>query len=85
MNLNIILKTGNLTCKEVLSHVCENIGEPDDSPLCLAIQDHLENCKGCKDFKDSLQKTIELYKNYNVEFPESAHKKLLECLNLKEE
>ncbi len=81
MNLDHTLKT-NLTCKEVIAQVCEYLGELPDSPLCVAIQEHLKNCDNCNNFYDQLEKTVKLFKQYNTDFPEGAHKRLLNFLGL---
>lgn len=84
MNLNHTLKT-NLTCKEVINQVCEHLGELPDSPLCIAIQEHMKNCQNCNNFYDQLEKTVKLFKQYNIDLPEGAHERLLNFLGLSSE
>jgi predicted anti-sigma-YlaC factor YlaD len=72
------------TCKEVMNHICDNLGEELDSPKCIEIKNHLENCDNCKHYFNSVEKTIEFYKKYNVELPKDAHDRLLDLLGLKE-
>ncbi len=81
MNLDHISKN-KLTCKEVINQVCEHLGELPDSPVCIAIQDHLKECDNCTNFYDSLEKTITLYKKYSPELPEGAHERLMKVLKL---
>lgn len=81
MNLNRISKN-NLTCKEVINQICEHLGELPNSPVCIAIQDHLKECGNCTNFYDSLEKTVLLYKNYSADLPEGAHERLMKVLKL---
>lgn len=83
MNLNHTLKN-KLTCKEVINQVCEHLGELPDSPLCVAIQEHLRECENCNNFYDQLEKTVKLFKQYSTEFPNGAHERLLSFLGLKD-
>ncbi|MGE5681334.1 MAG: zf-HC2 domain-containing protein [Bacillota bacterium] len=73
-----------VTCKEVMSHICDNLGEELSSPRCLEIKEHLENCGGCQTYFKSVETTIGFYKQYNVKLPEDAHNRLLLFLGLKE-
>ncbi|MBU2586030.1 MAG: hypothetical protein KKH32_11965 [Bacteroidetes bacterium] len=73
-----------MTCKEVINQVCEHLGELPDSPVCLAIQDHLIECENCTNFYDSLEKTVTLYKNYSADLPKGAHERLMNVLKLVE-
>ena len=72
----------NTTCKEVMHHICDNLGEDLDSPKCIAIKEHLENCSNCKSYFDSVDSTIKFYKNYNVELNDDSHNKLMDYLGL---
>jgi len=71
-----------IKCKDVISHICENIGEEINSPKCIAIKEHLDNCADCTCYKNSVEKVIELYKDYKVELPTDAQDKLLKFLEL---
>lgn len=73
-----------VSCKEVMNHICESLGEEINSPKCVAIKIHLENCSGCKNYFDSIEKTISFYKMYNVELSEKSRNKLLTILGLDE-
>lgn len=81
MNLNPTLRN-KLTCKEVINQVCEHLGELLDSPLCIAIQEHLKECKNCSNFYNQLEKTVELYKKYSTDLPDGAHERLMSFLGL---
>lgn len=80
MSSKTISKIEDITCKEVIEQVCENLGEMPDSPLCIAIRDHLHSCSNCTNFYDSLEKTILLYRKYSPELPEGAHERLMKAL-----
>jgi predicted anti-sigma-YlaC factor YlaD len=55
-----------------------------NSPKCILIKAHLENCDNCRHYFDSVEATIEFYKKYNVTISEEAHNRLMDCLGLKE-
>lgn len=70
------------SCKEVMSHICDNLGEDLDSPKCIAIKQHLESCDSCQQYFHSLEKTINFYKIYNAEITKESHNKLMDFLGL---
>ena len=74
-----------VTCKDVANHICESLGEDLDSPRCRAIKEHMESCQSCNGYFNSVEKTIEFYKKYNVEIPADAHSRLMDCLGLDDE
>ena len=69
-------------CKEVMSHVCENLGEQLNSPRCIAIKEHLSKCDVCKHYFESVEQTISFYRDYEIDMPENAHNKLVKILGL---
>jgi len=71
------------TCKDVMMHICDNLGEELNSPMCIEIKAHLESCENCQHFFKSVEDTIQFYKKYNVQLSEDAHNRLLEFLGLK--
>lgn len=75
----------NVTCKDVMNHICESLGEELNSPKCIAIKNHLTDCPDCTKYFKSIEKTIDFYKNYNAELPHDAHSRLIDFLNLDEE
>jgi predicted anti-sigma-YlaC factor YlaD len=76
------MNENNISCKEVMAHICDNLGEELNSPKCLEIKDHLQKCNHCQKYFTSVESTIEFYKKYNVTVSEDAHKRLLDCLGL---
>lgn len=74
-----------VSCKEVMSYVCECLAEDISSDRCLALKEHLEECADCKQYLKSVELTIDCYKNYNAELPKNVHKKLMNFLNLSDE
>ncbi|MFZ1292124.1 MAG: zf-HC2 domain-containing protein [Melioribacteraceae bacterium] len=78
------MKNINVSCKEVMSHICDSLGEDLNSPKCINIKDHLENCPSCQKYFDSVESTISFYKKYNVELDTEGHNRLLSVLGLKE-
>ncbi|MBI9071889.1 MAG: hypothetical protein JEY94_09840 [Melioribacteraceae bacterium] len=73
-----------VSCKDVMSHICDNLGEDMDSPRCKAIKEHLDNCDGCQNYFSSVNGTIGLYKEYNAKLSKEGHSKLFDCLGLSE-
>lgn len=71
-----------INCKEVMNHICENLGEQLNSPRCIEIQNHLQNCKVCQSYFKSVDTTIQFYKKYNVNLPGEAHDRLMDFLGL---
>ncbi|HPN37433.1 MAG TPA: hypothetical protein PL041_03455 [Melioribacteraceae bacterium] len=76
------MKETNKNCSDVINHICENLGEDNNSPNCIALKEHLNNCPNCQSYLKSLKLTINLYKNYNVKVTDSMHNKLVEILEL---
>ena len=79
------MKVEKITCKDVMSHICESLGEDLDSPKCIEIKSHLNECPDCSNYFKSVEKTIDFYKKYNVELPPEAHNKLIDFLGLNEQ
>ena len=71
-------------CKALLNKICDNLGEDMKSPKCEALKQEIESCETCKQFFTSVEKTIGLYKEYNVEVTDESHKKLMKLLDLDE-
>lgn len=69
-----------ITCKDVMNHICDNLGEDLDSPKCREIKNHLEECDCCRTYRSSIDSTIKLYKEYNVEVNDDIHKRLMEFI-----
>ena len=79
------MKEDKVNCKEVMNHICESLGEDLNSPKCVNIKTHLENCPSCQKYFKSLDSTITFYKKYNVELDDSGHRRLLSVLGLEDE
>ncbi|NWF49647.1 MAG: hypothetical protein HXY49_03815 [Ignavibacteriaceae bacterium] len=77
-------KKKEATCKEVMHHICESLGENLNSEKCSAIKAHLEKCSGCQNYFKTVELTIDFYKKYQVELPPDAHTKLMTFLDLNE-
>lgn len=71
-------------CKDVMAHICDNLGEELNSEKCISIKAHLENCENCQYYFNSVETTIEFYKKYNVNLSDEGHERLIEFLGLKE-
>ena len=79
------MNNNTVSCKEVMSHICDSLGEDLNSPKCVDIKDHLENCPNCQKYFESVESTIKFYKKYNVELDNDGHERLLSVLGLKDE
>lgn len=78
------MSDNKVSCKDVMTHICDNLGEELNSPKCVEIKNHIENCDNCKHYFNSVETTIQFYKKYNVNVSEDAHNRLVEVLGLKE-
>jgi len=74
----------NITCKDVMNHICDNLGEELNSPRCIAIKEHLNGCTSCQSYFKNVEVTIDFYKKYNVTLPDEAHNRLIDFLGLKD-
>jgi hypothetical protein len=81
---DLTMKNNDVSCKDVMSHICDSLGEELNSPKCQAIRSHMESCDGCQKYFNSVETTIDFYKNYNVEVTDDTHNRLLDFLDLKE-
>ena len=78
------MKEKKVNCKEVMNHICDSLGEDLNSPKCVNIKHHLDNCPNCQKYFNSVDSTINFYKMYNVELDNTAHNRLLSVLGLDE-
>lgn len=74
-----------ITCKDVMIHICENLGEELESQKCVEIKKHLSECSDCQHYFSSVEKTIEFYKKYDTEVSDDCHQRLMEKLGLGDE
>ena len=75
-------KNHKTTCKEVMNHICDTLGEDLDSPTCTSIKNHLDNCTSCQKYHKSISQTIMVYKQYEWKVSTESHIKLLDFLGL---
>lgn len=76
------MNSNKISCKDVMYHICDNLGEELDSPRCIEIKTHLENCENCQHYFQNIESTIQFYRKYNVDLPEEAHNRLIDFLGL---
>ncbi len=74
----------SVTCKDVMHHICESLGEDLNSERCAAIKSHLDKCDGCQNYFKTVEITIEYYRKYNFELPPDVHERLMSFLRLEE-
>jgi anti-sigma factor RsiW len=53
-------------CRDAAKHICENLDEKVNSPVCRAIKRHLQECPACSANLASLKRTIGLYRRYRA-------------------
>lgn len=78
------MKIKDMTCKEAMVLICENLGEKPDSPQCQKMMEMVEKDEKCRVYYKSLVNTIKCYKEYNPEFTDEHHTRLMEKLGLEE-
>lgn len=57
-------KHNSLDCKEIFALLSEYIDAELPPELCDSVTGHIEGCNPCVEFLQSLQKTVELCKQY---------------------
>jgi hypothetical protein len=76
------MKIKRIRCRDIAHHICENLDEKIDSPLCREIKKHLQECPDCSGNLVSLKKTIKLYRRYPTpKFSKVCHKNLMGILS----
>ncbi len=73
----------NISCEEVLEHICDNLDEELNSPKCETIRLHINDCPDCFAYLKSLKTTINLYKEYPSPCPSESAKRSIEETILK--
>ncbi len=76
------MKEETVSCKEVMRHICDSLGEDLNSDKCRAIKAHLDECEGCQNYFKTVELTIDFYKKYNEDLPKGAHDRLMSFLDL---
>jgi predicted anti-sigma-YlaC factor YlaD len=78
------MSSETITCKEVMSHICDNRGVDDGSECCRRVMEHLRSCEKCRNYFASVEKTIDYFKADCAQITPDCHKRLMEFLNLDE-
>jgi len=66
-----------MDCEKVLEQLSEFLDHDAREELCRAIEKHLEQCRDCQLYVDSVRKTIILYQNdKRIEVPMQVSKRL---------
>lgn len=72
------------SCEDVMSYICTQFGEDEDSARCNALKEHLSHCPDCSSYCDSIEKMIGLYRSTSPQFSEHARRVLLASLGIDE-
>ena len=77
------MKNKTVSCKQMYTHICDNLDQDIDSPQCREIKRHLDDCPNCVAYLDSLKKTIILYREYpNPKALKSIRREILSKLKI---
>jgi predicted anti-sigma-YlaC factor YlaD len=76
-----------MQCKDAYKFICDNLDQEVDSPECIEIRRHLEECPDCSSYLDSLKKTITLYRSepHTAGMPPTVHRRLMKIVRLSTE
>ncbi|PIQ09230.1 MAG: hypothetical protein COW71_07630 [Ignavibacteriales bacterium CG18_big_fil_WC_8_21_14_2_50_31_20] len=77
-------KDYKITCKDVMNHICDTLGEDLNSPTCTTLKSHLDSCESCQKYYKSISHTILVYKKDEWEISSDTHNKLLDFLGLED-
>ena len=58
------MKKPTVDCRNVLKKVCSDLGRDLDSPECRPVREHIRTCPKCSAWKDSVEKTVDLFRRY---------------------
>jgi len=78
------MSTETISCKDVMSHICDNLGEDNGSDRCRQVMEHLRNCEKCRNYFSSIEQTIDYYKTYCEQVTPECHQRLMEYLSLED-
>ncbi len=78
------MKDNKVHCRDVMEHICENLGEELATRKCKAIREHLAGCTCCQSYFKSVEMTIDFYRSYNFVAPDKVCADLLKKLDLEE-
>lgn len=64
---------------KIMSELCNYLGEDLDSPMCLELKEHVDNCEICQEYLRSMKSTVMILKKLQVEkdAPEDLVRKIL--------
>lgn len=76
----------SLDHKNIVSQICDFMGEDIDSPACQEVAEHLKMCPTCRVYFDTVKKTVTLCREHeqNQNIPEDVNQRLFKVLNLAE-
>jgi predicted anti-sigma-YlaC factor YlaD len=58
------MKKRAVDCREVLKRVCSDLGHDLESPECRPVREHIRTCPKCSAWKESMEKTVDLFRRY---------------------
>jgi anti-sigma factor RsiW len=70
-----------VTCRDAHRFICDNLDEHLQSARCRAIRRHLATCARCREYLDSVKKTVTLYRALPApRVPRGVHSVLLDAV-----
>jgi uncharacterized protein YaaW (UPF0174 family) len=67
----------NKLCKDTLIALCKTDDIYTLSDIPVSLKKHIEVCRQCSSFYESLLRTIDLYRKYDIKLDKDVQKKLL--------
>ncbi len=58
------MKKSTVVCRDVVKKVCSDLGRDLDSPECRPVREHIRTCPKCRAWKNSVEKTVDLFRRY---------------------
>jgi predicted anti-sigma-YlaC factor YlaD len=72
-----------MDCRQAYRFICDHLDEKSSSPRCRAIRKHIACCPSCRQYLDSVKKTVRLYRTApNPKLPNALHRDLMKALDV---
>jgi predicted anti-sigma-YlaC factor YlaD len=70
--------------EELITQLCDAMGEDLEAPVCREVADHLMNCPKCREQFDSVKRTVKLCREHvnREKIPQDVSARLIKILNL---
>ncbi|GAB4170924.1 MAG: hypothetical protein Kow00108_05190 [Calditrichia bacterium] len=70
---------------KIMDELCNYLGEDLDSPMCMELKEHVDNCQICQDYIKSMKGTVMILKKMQEEkkVPETLVNNILQKIKEK--